>query len=53
MHDLLPESLITQAKKRKCKLPCINSMHSTRAMAFTIKGIYYSNKKMNFENKAP
>jgi glycosyltransferase involved in cell wall biosynthesis len=54
MHDLLPESLISQAKKTmQAALVSATSMHSTRAMAFTIKGIYYSNKKeMNFENKA-
>nr|WP_315250694.1 glycosyltransferase [uncultured Flavobacterium sp.] len=54
MYDLLPKNLIAQAKKTmQSALAKATKMHSTRAMAFTIKGIYYSNKKeMSFENKA-
>lgn len=53
MDNLLPEILITKAKKTM-QLALVNAAkkHSTRAMAFTIKGIYYSNKKdKTFENK--
>jgi glycosyltransferase involved in cell wall biosynthesis len=52
--NLLPEILISKARKTmQSALANATKMHSTRAMAFTIKGIYYSNKKeMNFENKA-
>ncbi len=40
----LPAHLITEAEILLEKsLLCIGSIHSTRAMAYTIKGIYYSN----------
>ncbi|WP_051219125.1 glycosyltransferase [Flavobacterium frigidarium] len=54
MHEILPKSLIINAKHTmQAALIGAVSMHSTRAMAFTIKGIYYSNKKvMSFEYKA-
>jgi glycosyltransferase involved in cell wall biosynthesis len=54
MGDLLPESLIVDAKSTMdVGLTNAAKMHSTRAMAFTIKGLYYSNKRANdFEKKA-
>ncbi|WP_066331063.1 glycosyltransferase [Flavobacterium crassostreae] len=53
MYQLLPEVLILKAKKTmQDAIANATAMHSTRAMAFTIKGIYYSNKRaMVFENK--
>ena len=45
--DLLPASLIATAKNVVQKaLPQVETMHSTRAMAFTLKGLYYANLKM-------
>ena len=45
--DLLPVSLIETAKSVVQKaLPEAETMHSTRAMAFTLKGLYYANLKM-------
>ncbi len=45
--DLLPVSLIETAKSVVQKaLPQAETMHSTRAMAFTLKGLYYANLKM-------
>ena len=54
MSNLLPKTLILEARKTmQSALANTHKMHSTRAMAFTIKGIYYANKKeMCFENKA-
>ena len=54
MSNLLPKTLISEARKTmQAALATTYKMHSTRAMAFTIKGIYYANKKeMCFENKA-
>ncbi len=44
MKGLLPEELITNAEVLIRKvLHHINSIHSTRAMAFVIKGLYYFN----------
>ena len=44
---LLPASLIATAKSVMQKaLPQAKTMHSTRAMAFTLKGLYYANLKM-------
>jgi glycosyltransferase involved in cell wall biosynthesis len=41
---LLPEAMILQAHRVLQKaLPPLETMHSTRAMAFSIKGLYYSN----------
>ena len=48
--DLLPASLIATAKSVVQKaLPQAETMHSTRAMAFTLKGLYYA----NLESKSP
>jgi hypothetical protein len=54
MQHILPKLLIIKARQTmKAALVSAVAMHSTRAMAFTIKGIYYSNKKvMSFEYKA-
>ncbi len=42
MGDLLPEELIAGAEEiLEETLFHVNAMHSTRAMAFTIKGLYY------------
>lgn len=42
--DILPEDLIEDAKKlMKLSLSNVLNIHSPRAMAFIIKGIYYSN----------
>lgn len=47
-EDALPKSLISQAEMIFTKgLPCIEKIHSTRAMAFLIKGLYYANKPEN------
>ena len=44
-NRLLPETLVSVAKIiLQLTLPLINSMHSTRAMGFAIKGLYYSNR---------
>lgn len=53
MYKLVPKTLIVQANKTmQSAIVNATAMHSTRAMAFTIKGIYYSNKRvMTFENK--
>jgi len=43
---LLPQELITEAESIvDAALPRINKIHSTRAMAFAIKGLYYLNIK--------
>lgn len=54
MDTLLPEILISEARKTlQSALTNAAAMHSTRAMAFTIKGVYFSTKKeMTFENRA-
>lgn len=54
MAGLLPKKLISEARKTmQDALVNVARMHSTRAMAFTIKGLYYSNKKeVDFENQA-
>ena len=53
LSDILPEILISKARKTmQSALTSAVQMHSTRAMAFTIKGIYYGGKKeMLVENK--
>lgn len=44
MQDILPESLILEAENvMQHALVTINKIHSTRAMAFIIKGLYYHN----------
>ncbi|MET0759736.1 MAG: glycosyltransferase [Flavobacterium sp.] len=46
MSDLLPEELIIEAESTLQKvLLNVNKIHSTRAMAFVIKGLYYRNIK--------
>jgi hypothetical protein len=48
ISDLLPSELVEKAKKLiKNSLLNVSQIHSTRAMAFTIKGIYYFNLKNN------
>ncbi len=44
--DILPARFIATAKSIVQKaLPLAETMHSTRAMAFTLKGLYYANLK--------
>ncbi|RTY95288.1 glycosyltransferase [Flavobacterium sp. GT3R68] len=44
MQDILPESLIFEAEDvMQHALVTINKIHSTRAMGFIIKGLYYHN----------
>jgi glycosyltransferase involved in cell wall biosynthesis len=54
LNDQLPRDIVNQAIKILNKsLYQIGTMHSTRAMAFTIKGLYYSySAKKNPENLA-
>ncbi len=41
-RSLLPAAMISRAEIILSKaLPCVEKMHSTRAMAFAIKGLYY------------
>lgn len=53
MDGLLPKNIISEAETTmEAALTNVSAMHSTRAMAFTIKGLYYYNKKqLNFEHK--
>ncbi len=47
---ILPARFVTTAKSIVQKaLPLAETMHSTRAMAFTLKGLYYA----NFESQSP
>lgn len=47
---LLPAAIIETAEAIMYKaLPCIKMIHSTRAIAFTIKGLYYA----NLQKKSP
>lgn len=42
--DLLPDDIVLEANTLLQKsVPCLEKMHSTRAMAFAIKGLYYYN----------
>ena len=42
LKGLLPEQIISETNATIEKaIPCIEKMHSTRAMAFAIKGLYY------------
>jgi len=44
MSDILPKELMDDARNTmKCALINVHKIHSTRAMAFVIKGIFYSN----------
>lgn len=46
--DSLPKSIVSQADMIFTKaILCIEEIHSTRAMAFLIKGLYYANKPEN------
>lgn len=48
MSDVLPEELAAKAHKTlETALSNVHKIHSPRAMAFIIKGIYYSNKQNN------
>lgn len=48
MSDLLPVTLVSKAEKMlKKALENCQEIHSTRAMAFIIKGLYYANLKNN------
>jgi glycosyltransferase involved in cell wall biosynthesis len=49
--DVLPEDLVEEAKAiMKQALANVMSIHSPRAMAFIIKGLFYSNLKNNNES---
>jgi glycosyltransferase involved in cell wall biosynthesis len=46
--NILPNKLTNQCEVLlESTLPHLNKIHSTRAMAFIIKGLYYNNKKRN------
>jgi glycosyltransferase involved in cell wall biosynthesis len=46
MNDLLPKELVADAElTMESALERVNNIHSTRAMAFAIKGLYYSISK--------
>ncbi|WP_428661716.1 glycosyltransferase [Runella sp.] len=50
MSDLLPKELTAEAEATmQAALVNVKKIHSTRAMAFAVKGLYYSNTK----NKSP
>lgn len=51
-HDIMPPELIEKAENiLRLSLVRVDLTHSTRAMAFTIKGLYYYNlKAKSFEN---
>jgi glycosyltransferase involved in cell wall biosynthesis len=47
VSEFLPEELVAEAKKIiKWVLPHIDSINSTRAMAFAIKGLHYTNSQL-------
>ena len=47
-HESLPKTIVLQADMIfKKAISCIETIHSTRAMAFLIKGLYYANKQEN------
>lgn len=47
LKDFFPASLIAEAEELfQCTLVSSNHIHSTRAMAFIIKGLYYRNQKI-------
>ncbi len=51
MGNLLPEEIHREAISiMKSFLPNVQRIHSTRAMAFIIKGLYYGNSKTRSEN---
>ena len=46
-HAILPPYLVADAEQMLLKaLPHLLTVHSTRSMGFTIKGLHYANKKM-------
>lgn len=48
LHEILPQRLIVQAENLFNRtIVQMQEMHSTRAMAFCIKGIYFANQKIN------
>lgn len=48
ISDLLPDRLVNKAKKiMQLTLVNVHKIHSPRAMAFMIKGIYYASRKNN------
>jgi glycosyltransferase involved in cell wall biosynthesis len=48
LKKILPKYLTDECEfLLKNSLPHLNKIHSTRAMAFIIKGLYYNNKKKN------
>lgn len=50
LHEILPINLIIEAQHLMQRvLPHLEKIHSTRAMAFMIKGLHYQNKKENIE----
>ncbi|MDA3943059.1 MAG: glycosyltransferase [Bacteroidetes bacterium] len=47
LSDILPADIVSEANEIiKAAFQCVESMHSTRAMAFAIKGIYYYHQTM-------
>lgn len=54
IREILPESIVNDAESTLQKaLQNVNKIHSTRAMAFIIKGLYYYNiKSPNAKNKS-
>ena len=51
LQNLLPEELSKNVlKTMQIALSNVDKIHSTRAMAFIIKGIYFSNKNITLEN---
>jgi hypothetical protein len=49
MHNILPEKYIHKAEVIfEAALKNVHKIHSTRAMAFVIKGLYYQHKKFSF-----
>lgn len=48
LKKILPENLTSEASNQLQKaIPHLNEIHSTRAMAFIIKGLHYQNKPEN------
>lgn len=50
LHKILPENLTIEAQHLLQRaLPHLEKIHSTRAMAFMIKGLHYQNKEENID----
>ncbi|MCH7414930.1 glycosyltransferase [Belliella sp. R4-6] len=48
LNEILPDTYVDEAEKILQKaLPHLDKIHSTRAMAFVIKGLHYQNKNEN------